>query len=174
MDKVIRGVGIILLCVSTMLGGTFLSCGAKSQTQDTVKTESNTGQPQNIYQVMEPAQVNGQSITNYVRVLSAGDEVSGNINLSGEWEVPGDSRTPWTYEAWDAAGAMIDSATIRFMPFDNENPYHYFNFVAAINGQYIIRIIHYSLLVQYLSIEISPSGWLNAEQSVFSNPSRVK
>ena len=157
--KVIRMAGIILLCVPTMVSGTLLSCSAKSQTQDTVNDK-----PQNIYVVMEPATVNGQSITNYVRVLSAGDEVSGSINLSGEWEVPGDSRTPWTYEAWDSAGGMIDSATIRFMPFDNENPYHYFNFVATIPGQYIIRIIHYSLLAQYLSIEISPPGWLNAGQ----------
>jgi len=163
--KVIRGIGIFLLCVSTILGSTFLSGCGNSQTQDTLKTD----QSQNIYQVMEPAQANGQSVTNFVRVLSTGDEVSGSINLSGEWEVPGDSRTPWTYQAWDSAGGMIDSATIRFMPFDNENPYHYFNFVAAIPGQYIIRIIHYSLMVQYLSIEISPPGWLNAGQSVFKS-----
>ena len=61
---------------------------------------------------MQPAPVGGQSTADYTKVLQAGDEVSGNVDVTGEWEVPADSCSPCTYEALNPAGIVIDSSTV--------------------------------------------------------------
>lgn len=118
-----------------------------------------TVEPQQIQLVMQPASQGGQSVADYSRVLAAGEEVTGNVNVSGEWEIPSDYCSPWTYEVSDPDGTLIDSATIQIIPYAADNPYYYFVFTAAIAGKYVIRIIHYSPLTRYLAIVVSPPGW---------------
>lgn len=149
-----RGLASGALCALMMLCGLLMyGCATPDASSAALQ------QSQHIYLVMQPAVPGGESVADYSKFLSAGDEVSGNANVSGEWEVPGDSCTPWTYQLWNPAGAMIDSETIRFIPFDAENPYYDFSFTAAASGKYTMRIIHYSLLVRYLNIVVNPPGW---------------
>ena len=141
----------MLFCVLAILSGPVLyGCAG---------TKATTLELQNIHQVMQPAPVGGQSMADYTKVLHSGNEVSGNVTVSGEWEVPDDFCSPWTFEAWNPAGVLIDTATVSPVPFDNENPYYYFKFTATAEGKYIIRIIHRSIMVRYVDIVISPLGW---------------
>ena len=50
--------------------------------------KTTTTRPEHIYQVMQPASLQGQSTADYPKIIQAGDEVSGNVNITGEWEVP--------------------------------------------------------------------------------------
>jgi hypothetical protein len=108
---------------------------------------------------MQPAQVGSTSVVEYTRVMQAGEEVRGSANIAGEWEVSGDSATPWTFEITDQTGKLLDTATIRFIPFDADNPYYDFTVKVLTSGKYTIRIIHYSIMVRYLTMTISPNGW---------------
>ena len=139
------------LLLLPLIGMTIL-CGCRGAILTSIAT-------QEIYEEMQPAPVGGVSIIEYARVIQAGEEVRGSANVAGEWEVPGDSATPWTFEITDQAGKFLDNATIRYIPFDAENPYHDFVVKASASGKYTIRIIHYSIMVRYLSMTISPAGW---------------
>ena len=140
-----------LLCATAILWSAILaSCNGNN----TIKTEA-----QQIQQVIQPAAVGGQSSVEYYRVLTAGTITSGNVNVTGDWEVPSDYCSPWTYQAFDPGGNLIDAATEQIIPYVDDNPYYYFNFTAATDGKYTIQIITYSILVRYATIVISPPGW---------------
>jgi len=115
---------------------------------------------QQIDYFMQSAPIDGNSVVNYTKVLNVGDNVSGYVVLTGEWELSGDWRTPWHFKALSPSGEVLDSAIIQF---DIEaaimNPLYYFNFTASTQGVYTIQVIHISCFPQDLHIEIRPSGW---------------
>jgi hypothetical protein len=147
-----------VLLLSLLCAGFLGGCQGATTTTVGPSQASATG-PQVIFAAMPPAPVRSTRVFEYARSLKSGDEVSGYANVYGEWEVPGDSATPWTFEMYDPAGILINSATTHFFPFDAEDPYYYFNVKAPMDGQYTIRIIHYSLMDRFLRMEVSPPGW---------------
>jgi hypothetical protein len=119
-------------------------------------TATEPGVSQYIHYIMQPAPLDGHSVVDYTKILKAGDEVSGYMMVTGLWEVEGDYTTPWTFEAWNPDGVLLDTATIHNW---YEDAYHAFKFTATIGGEYIIRAIHISFYTRDLDIMISPPGW---------------
>jgi hypothetical protein len=147
-----RTVTLLSLLALLLLLSMSLVCGCQGGGLVSIAT-------QEISAELKPAPVGGESVIEYSRLLEAGDEVHGSANVAGDWEVPGDSATPWTFELTDPDGNMLDNATIRFIPFDAENPFHDFATKVRASGKYTIRVIHHSIMVRYLSMTISPAGW---------------
>lgn len=122
---------------------------------------------QSIHYLMQPVPpagggwLHGESVATYIKVLNAGANVSGYVELNGEWELIGDWRTPWFFKALDPGGVVLDAITVDY----DMNPgwitsyCYYFNFTASTQGVYTIQVIHVSVYAQDLHIEIQPSGW---------------
>lgn len=110
---------------------------------------------QRIDYFMQSVLTDGNSVVNYTKFLNAGDNVSGYVELIGEWELSGDWRTEWYFNALSPSGEVLDYAIILY----DMDPYYYFNFTASTQGVYTIQVIHISCFPQDLRIEIQPSGW---------------
>jgi hypothetical protein len=143
--------GILIVLCSCMVFG----CTVQNKTT-TDTPETKPDKPQSIYHLMEAALIGGRSTVDYSKYLFAGDEVNGRISVTGLWEVEGDYSIPWTFEAWNPDGVLLDTATISNWYMD---AYYTFKFIAVANGEYTIRAIHTSIAVRDLDIEISPGGW---------------
>jgi hypothetical protein len=136
--------GCLIVLTSTLISG----CSG-------VEVETTTDITQRIHQIMPAAPQGSRTVIDYTRNLTAGDEITGTVMVTEAQPEFIDWATPWTFEAWDPNGVLLDSATIIF----EVDPYHSFNFIAQITGEYTIRTIHTSLSNRDLNIMINPSGW---------------
>jgi hypothetical protein len=132
-----------------VLTGTIL-CGCSGEDTGTTPYAS-----QRIHQIMPAAPQGSRTVIDYTRNLFAGDEVTGSVMVTEAQPEFIDWATPWTFEALDPNGVLLDSATIIF----EVDPYHAFNFIAQITGEYTVRTIHTSLSNRDLNILIRPPGW---------------
>jgi hypothetical protein len=142
--------GCLIVLTSTLISG---CSGAETET-----TPSTT---QRIHQIMPAAPQGSRTVIDYTRNLTVGDEVTGSVMVTEAQPEFIDWATPWTFEAWDPNGVLLDSATIIF----EADPYHAFTFIAQITGEYTVRTIHTSLSNRDLNIMINPSGWQLKETS---------
>ncbi len=131
---------------------------ARDATGTGVLSDDGASETQHIYYVMPPAPIDGDSVIDFTRQLKAGERVSGYIIITGLWEVEGDYCTPWSFQAFDPAGNMIDTATLN-PDIINQTPHYDFDFTTSSGGAYTIRAIHFSLYTRDLNMEISPAGW---------------
>ena len=163
MDSFDRGINrlkISLLCIHIVLliNISQLSCIATTTNPSIESTTESTNTQQIIDYFMESAPQNGRSIVYYTNVLNAGDNVTGFVELIGEWELAGDWAHPWEFYALDPNGEVLDHVVLTYNLVDLD-PFHYFDFTAPIQGVYTIEVIHISTFPRDLYIKIQPSGW---------------
>ena len=127
-------------------------------TQPTSKTTEPTTTQQKIEYFMESAPPDGNSSVRYTNILNTGDNVSGLIQLVGEWELSGDWAYPWEFKVLNPSGDVVEQAIVRYDTWVDD-PVYYFNFSASIQGVYTIEVAHISVFPRDLYMEIQPSGW---------------
>jgi len=108
---------------------------------------------QRIEYTMPAGSVSG-SYVSYSKALSAGDTVSGFVELTGTYYSV-DWSYEWTFQVLGPGGESLQVWKGHWV----NNIHHDFSFIASYAGTYKIRVSHASSYPKNLVIEIRPPGW---------------
>ena len=108
---------------------------------------------QTIEYVMPPGSVAGSRVS-YSKQLDAGEQVSGFVELSGEYHDI-DWSYGWHFQILGPGGEILHEWKGHWV----DSPHHDFSFMAAAEGKYTLEIKHASSYPKNLIIEIQPPGW---------------
>ena len=141
---------LVSLTTITILGG--------CQSTPTASEEYSSDYAQVISCTIETVKSPNQCvITDYVKYLQAGEQVTGVVQLTGSWEV---DEYDWIFTVF-YRGANDDAKSIFRnwqAGYVGENK-HAFGFTAEQEGEYTLRITVTSRTNKDLILEVSPGGW---------------
>jgi hypothetical protein len=109
--------------------------------------------PQRIQYNMPAGSVAGSSVS-YIKQLNAGEQVSGFVELTGQYYSV-DWSYNWHFQILGPGGESLHDWQGHWV----NTPHHDFNFTASYTGRYTLRVSHASSYSKNLVIEIRPAGW---------------
>jgi len=108
---------------------------------------------QGIEYIMPAGSVAG-SYVSYSRQLNAGEQVTGFVELAGQYYNV-DWSYDWHFEILGPEGELLHDWQGHWV----NTPYHDFSFTASHTGRYTLKVSHASSYPKNLIIGICPAGW---------------
>lgn len=102
---------------------------------------------------MPPGSATSVSVS-YTNQLRAGTRIEGFADMTGPYQ-SGDAFYTWSFQVIGPGGAPVHNWEGNIQT----STHHDFDFVAAVDGTYTIRVSHVSRWAKSLTIQIKPGGW---------------